>query len=495
MAKVIFEMDAKAERVVRAYMAVHEAQKKTETGARRLGQTTKETGRQSREATRGMGSDLGGLALRYVSLSAIATTGIMAIRKAWQDVEQAAREALEAQVPAGQAWSRFLLNMPAGWDAQGMEQWAERMQATTGMTKARLADLMQGVSAKGALAQRPTLAAAEVAATIERLAGEGYLSPEALSGFFAVANLAGAKTKEDVMNTVGWSLALQRRAKVIEPTAMLATMPRAVTAMQQAGFAPEEGGRLWATITQVVEDYEGRRSAMAVAEFAKTIRTKAILPERRGRWGMIPETMTDVADVLDLMGERYQAAAPTVRGQMLRRVGGGARLQQFLMGWWQGPEGRAQAEWQATGGLPAPLAPEAGRFFTDWLGRAKAGREAPLVEAQAFATGAVDLARRANVPAAQYALVTKTLEEMDRAAGVNWIDRTGRALTRAVDYHIFGVEPQDIAMREAGGRLRRGWTPGAESSWAALIKALQDNTEVVRETLAGVPARPITESD
>ena len=67
MAKVLFEMDAKSEAVVKAYLDIYQAQARAEVGAKKLADTTKKASEESVGGLQKMGAGITQAAGAYMA--------------------------------------------------------------------------------------------------------------------------------------------------------------------------------------------------------------------------------------------------------------------------------------------------------------------------------------------------------------------------------------------------------------------------------------------
>lgn len=232
----------------------------------RRGAKTAETGfEQVRKKLGGMVKEMFG----FQSASAAALQVVQALRAEFEKVQRLRQESANAGATAGEAIRNAGVNFQ-GDATVSKEQLGSEILRIAKSTRTPVPIVSQAVSAaasaKGDSSNRRAIDAVEQALRI--LPGDAESAVELSSRALDLQKISGAK---DIRQSIGSLVELQGASRTIDLGLLGASAPSVVKAVTQAGGTAEQGKELFATITQLAQDAEGRRSATGAIALTNAI--------------------------------------------------------------------------------------------------------------------------------------------------------------------------------------------------------------------------------
>ncbi|MFH1731407.1 MAG: hypothetical protein ABIF82_07135 [Planctomycetota bacterium] len=308
MAKLKMEVSAEEGQMLGAFRNMSEGQKRFVQGNRQMG-------RSGSDMTKSIIAGLGSVLASYLSINGAIRAGTALI----EDRMRKEREAAQAHGTLAQERAGALYNLPRGISQEQLTGFiAATARPDVGVTQAALWGAAKtGLSAKGGLGWEPWKSAMTEAARISAMTGEEF---DVMAG--AAIDLAKVTGQTGAAANLGWMRQIGVASRVTTLAGQAGNIPRAMVAAKAFGEQPEQAAEMWAAISQMLADPEGRDTTTGMIRILQVAKTGKVLPDRRGKFGMLPEAAGSFAERLKLLQTAYAGATPETRGEMLTKFGG-----------------------------------------------------------------------------------------------------------------------------------------------------------------------------
>lgn len=337
-------------------------------------------------------------------------------------------------------------------------------------------------SAKGSLSNQAAMSAVEAALTLKP--GDLATGTELGSRSLDIAKL---KPGISPRAAVGFMLNVQSAARVTALEKLGQTAPTAIAAATAAGDTPEQGAEMFATLTQLLSDAEGRKSATLQKQLIAM--TSAFVPQSKGK---------DERGSFRIPKEAMQAfgaaQSPTARIGVLQQ--NPALLRDFMARGSFAAETRVAAERLLSGEAGAmaemrqaqqvvnPLNAAQEAAFDAKRQQLEGGQFQPVLTAEQGTEQLRERARLANLPGARRAASRQALQSVMEATGDPWLVRKARmaAFEQSV---ATGNIPERAAVGIMQGKVRsiEGFIESGDAKSPEELRIARANLELLREQI------------
>ncbi len=355
--------------------------------------------RKSRRGFRRMGRDVRRFAMEVAGVGSAAGAIYLVAQQLRREYDLLVRrqaEAARTQMSVGDLRAAALLNRPAEMDVGFLDALVERVSRRQQITQERLWPVLSSMlSAKGSVSDEQFAA---VLREVGRLGARGGPMVDLQTFAGAGLDLAKLNPKASPAELLGWLRQIGTSARVVNPEKQARAIPRVLSAAAPAGVSQEEAAELWATITQLSGDVQGRRSATGTINLLQRLmkgQVEGMLPEKvLGQVRLRKLSRSGMAGFREIQ-EWYQQAPEDLREQFLAGFQAEApvkgALQQLFM---SAPE--AMSVWKTARGQIGTPGGETATVWQDYFRSVAAGRTEPTRSTDRAFSSAIEAIQLAN---------------------------------------------------------------------------------------------------
>lgn len=361
----------------------------------------------------GFGSALGGVA---------ALIGV--IKQEMAEIRRRNEEARMAQMTAGEAVRGVRMNFNEDESLKDADL-EKRLMAVARNTRTPIgtvaAAFSSAASARGSLTNAQAMQATEAA--LQMMPGDLETGTQIGSRALDLMKLQAGATPQAA---VGYLSGVQAASRVTDTARLGKHAAPAIAAMVAGGGTIEQGGELYAAISNLLQDAEGAISGTAQKNLVSQL--TGFVPgangnDARGKFAIPAEQMAAFEGAANPMARMAALQQnPELRRDFMARNSFAAEsrtaIERLLSG-----EAGAMKELSQAQQTVLPLGPQTAKIFQDRLGRAERGQFQPVLTAEQRTVQLADDSRLNNTMGARREASRKVLESALDSSGDSWLKR------------------------------------------------------------------------